>query len=68
MPLVDTAKRNYLQGIMWYSNRILMGLMDHPAFGKCTFIIYCEEITYEAVTCLLKVSPNQLEPPIYLRD
>jgi hypothetical protein len=43
VPLVDIAKRNYLQGIMWYSNRIPMGLMDHHVFGKCTLIIYCEE-------------------------
>jgi len=53
VPLVNIAKRNYQQGIMWYSNRILMGLMDHPVFGKCTLIIYCEEIIYDAVKCLL---------------
>jgi len=57
VPLVNIAKRNYQQGIMWYSNRILMGLMDHPVFGKCTLIIYCEEIIYDAVKCLLKVNP-----------
>ena len=43
MPLADIVERNYLQGIMWYSNRIPMGLMDHRAFGKYTLIIYCEE-------------------------